>query len=93
MVIKTGDTIVIEDELVFKVMETLEYDGVPYIYGFEAPKEIIDAIDPQDFEKSFLQEKVNIQTEEVFVEEIEDKDLIGKLKQELINRLQLEREV
>ena len=89
-VIHIGDMVLIDDNIVFQVMEEIEYNGENYVYGYKMPDDIVDAIDPADYKKAFLKEIVEEETEECFLEEVEDKELIKALKSEIIKENHLD---
>lgn len=84
-VVKIGDSLIIESGIVFRVVELIEFNGETYIYGFKAPQTIEEAVDPKDYKKAFLRQVIDEKSEEVFVEEIKDKELTKQLKQEIKN--------
>ena len=85
---------IIEEDIIFRAVDVFEYNGETYIYGFLAPESIEEAIDPSGFERAFLKEVIEEETQELFVEEIEDEKLIQELKQEVIkkNNLKIEKD-
>lgn len=86
-VFNIGDTIMLETEDVFQVMEMVEYEGENYLYAIEAAEDIIDVIDPQDMKYAFLKEVLNEETEEVYVEQVKDVELIKILTKEVLDEL------
>lgn len=86
-VFNIGDTIMLETEDVFQVMEMVEYEGENYLYAIEAAEDIIDVIDPQDMKYAFLKEVLDEETEEVYVEQVKDVELIKILTKEVLEEL------
>lgn len=86
-VFNIGDTIMLETEDVFQVMEMVEYEGENYLYAIEAAEDIIDVIDPQDMKYAFLKEVLDEETEEVYVEQVKDVELIKILTKEVLDEL------
>ena len=79
-VVKKGDILIFGEDTVFQVLEQIEFESKNYIYGYIVPTSIVEAIDPVDFETMFLTEKVNLETKEVFMEKVEDKNLVMQLR-------------
>ena len=86
-VFNIGDTIMLETEEVFQVMEMVEYEGENYLYAIGAAEDIIDVIDPQDMKYAFLKEVLDEETEEVYVEQVKDVELIKILTKEVLEEL------
>ena len=74
-VIKVGDFVVLENDVHFVVAATTEYEGENYLYGFKSPKELGDAFSSETLDIAFMKEIVEDETEECFVEEVEDEEL------------------
>lgn len=83
-VIKVGDFVALENDVHFVVVATTEYEGKNYLYGFRSPEEIGDAFNSKNLDITFLREIVNEETEECFVEEVEDQQLLDALQQQII---------
>ncbi len=75
-VMKVGDTIMLENDDVFQVMEVVEYNGDSYLYAFKAADELVDMIDPKDLKTAFLKEVLDKEAEEVYVEQVLDTELV-----------------
>ena len=86
-VFNIGDTIMLETDNIFQVMEIVEFEGEDYLYVIEAPEDIVDAIDPKDMKFAFLKEIVDEETEEAYVEKVEDIELIKTLTQEVLEEI------
>lgn len=86
-VFNIGDTIMLETDDIFQVMEIVEFEGEDYLYVIEAPEDIVDAIDPKDMKFAFLKEIVDEETEEAYVEKVEDIELIKTLTQEVLEEI------
>ena len=78
-VIKVGDFVVLENDVHFIVAATTEYEGENYLYGFKAPDKLGDAFSSQNLDIAFLREIVEEETQECFVEEVEDEELVKVL--------------
>lgn len=86
-VFNIGDTIMLETDDIFQVMEIVEFEGEDYLYVIEAPEDIVEAIDPKDMKFAFLKEIVDEETEEAYVEKVEDIELIKTLTQEVLEEI------
>lgn len=86
-VFNIGDTIMLETDDIFQVMEIVEYEGENYLYVIEAPEDIVEAIDPKDMKFAFLKEIIDEETEEAYVEKVEDIELIKVLTQEVLEEI------
>ena len=75
-VLKVGDFVVLEHDINFVVVATTEHEGDNYLYGFKAPEQLGDAFSSQTLDIAFLKEIVKKETEECFVEEVEDEKLV-----------------
>lgn len=80
-VMKVGDTIMLENDDVFQVMEVVEYNGDSFLYAFKAADELVDMIDPKDLKTAFLKEVLDKEAEEVYVEQVLDAELVKILSQ------------
>ena len=90
-VVRIGDSVIIEEDIVFKAVDIIKYKGETYIYGFKAPKSIEEAVDPSEYKKAFLREIVEEETEECFVEEVEDPELVKFLKNQIVQAYRLKK--
>lgn len=90
-VIQIGDLVMIGEDSVFQVISTTEYKGENYLYGFKAPKEIEDAFDMENLARGFLKEIVEDETEECFVEEVEDLELVKLLTDQIVQEYGLQK--
>ena len=86
-VMKPGDTIMLENDDVFTVLETLKYKGKNYLYAVQAAENLIYSIDSQDLKIAILQEIVNAETEEVFVEQVIESELLDTLTKEFAEEM------
>ena len=86
-VFNIGDTIMLETDNIFQVMEIVEFEGEDYLYVIEAPEDIVEAIDPKDMKFAFLKEIIDEETEEAYVEKVEDIELIKTLTQEVLEEI------
>ena len=86
-VFNVGDTIMLETDDIVQVMEVVYYEGETYLYVIEAPEEIIEVIDPKDMKFAFLKEIIDEETEEAYVEQVTDIELIKALTQEVLDEI------
>ena len=86
-VFKIGDGILLENDMVFQVMEVVEYNGDNYLYAIETPEDAGDFADPKKLKYAFLKESVDAETEEAFVEQVKDVELIKILTQEVLEEI------
>ena len=86
-VFNVGDTIMLETDDVVQVMEVVYYEGETYLYVIEAPEEIVNVIDPKDMSYAFLKEVIDEETEEAYVEQVTDIELIKALTQEVLEEI------
>ena len=86
-VFKIGDTIVLETENAFQVMEVVEYEGDSYLYAIEVPENPGYMADPKLLSYAFLKEVLDEETEEVYVEQVKDVELIKILTKEVLEEL------
>lgn len=86
-VFKIGDTIMLETENAFQVMEVVEYEGDSYLYAIEVPENPGHMADPKLLSYAFLKESVDEETDEAFVEQVKDVELIKTLTQEVLDEL------
>lgn len=86
-VFKVGDGILLENDIIFQVMEVVEYNDESYLYAIETPADMADMADPKKLKYAFLREVVEEETEEVFVEKVEDLELVKTLAQEVMNEI------
>ena len=86
-VFNVGDTIMLETDDVFQVLEVVYYEGETYLYVIEAPEEIVNVIDPKDMSYAFLKEVIDEETEEAYVEQVTDIELIKALTQEVLDEI------
>ena len=86
-IFNVGDTIMLETDDVFQVMEVVDYEGEEYLYAIAIPDEIVDAIDPKDMKYVFLKESFDEETDEAFVEQVLDVELIKALTQEVLEEI------
>ena len=86
-VFNVGDTIMLETDDVVQVMEVVYYEGETYLYVIEAPEEIVNVIDPKDMAFAFLKEVIDEETEEAYVEQVTDIELIKALTQEVLEEI------
>lgn len=75
-VLKAGDLVVLENDVNFVVVARTDHEGENYLYGFKAPDKLGDAFSSQTLDIAFLREIVKEETQECFVEEIEDENLV-----------------
>ncbi len=83
-VTQVGDILVLENNEMFQVMEILDFNDETYLYAIQAPEEWVEAIDHKNIKQAFLKEIVDAETEEVFVEQVKDIELIKNLQEELL---------
>ena len=74
---KPGDVVKLEDDRVYLVVKTLEYEGEGYLYLYEPSENPDDFLDPDVKKTAFLKE-VN-ENGEYMLEEIIDKKVYNKL--------------
>ena len=86
-VFKVGDGILLENDMIFQVMEVVELDGESYLYAIESPDDFAEMVNPKKLKFAFLKEVIEEETEEVFVEKVDDVELIKTLKQEVMDDL------
>lgn len=86
-VFNVGDTIMLETDDIVQVMEVVYYEGETYLYVIEAPEEIVNVIDPKDMKFAFLKEIIDEETEEAYVEQVTDIELIKALTQEVLDEI------
>ena len=86
-VFNVGDTIMLETDDIVQVMEVVYYEGETYLYVIEAPEEIVEVIDPKDMKFAFLKEIIDEETEEAYVEQVTDIELIKALTQEVLDEI------
>ena len=90
-VIQIGDIVMIGEDTAFQVISSTEYNGENYHFGFKAPKEFEDAFDMENLARGFLKEIVEEETEECFVEEVEDPKLVKVLTDQIVQEYGLEK--
>lgn len=90
-VIKSGDIVLIGEDSAFQVISTTEVNGENYLFGFKTPKTFEDAFDMENLERGFLKEIVEEETEECFVEEVEDAELLKILTEQILKENNLEK--
>lgn len=86
-VMKVGDTIMLENDDVFQVMEVVEYNGENYLYSFKVVDDLAQMIDPKDLKTAFLKEVLDKEAEEVYVEQVLDTELVKILSQLVMEEL------
>lgn len=86
-IFNVGDTIMLESDNIFQVMEVVEYEGSNYLYVIEAPEDITGVIDPRDMKYAFLKESFDEETDEAYVEHVTDIELIKALTQEVMEEI------
>lgn len=74
---KPGDAIKLEDDRVYLVVKTLEYEGEAYLYLYEPSEDPVDFLD-EDVKKTTFLKEVN-ENGEFMLEEIMDKKVYNKL--------------
>lgn len=84
---KVGDTIMLENDDVFQVMEVVEYNGENYLYSFKVVDDLAQMIDPKDLKTAFLKEVLDKEAEEVYVEQVLDTELVKILSQLVMEEL------
>ncbi len=86
-VIQIGDIVMIGEDTAFQVINTTEFNGENYHFGFKVPKEVEDAFDVENLVRGFLKEIIEDETEECFVEEVEDPELIKTLTNQIVQEV------
>jgi len=86
-VMKVGDVIMLENDDVFQVMEVVEYNGDSYLYAFKTADELVEMLDPKDLKTAFLKETLDKESEEVYVEQVLDTELVKILSQLVMEEL------
>ncbi len=83
-VLKVGDTIMLDNDEVFQVLETVNFQDENYCLAVSAPETMEEAFMISKANPVFLKEVIGAETDKVFVEKVEDLGLIGKLKKEFL---------
>ena len=86
-VFKIGDGILLENDMIFQVMEVVEYNDESYLYTIQTPENMGDMADPKKLKYAFLREVVEEETEEVFVEKVDDIELVKTLTQIVMDEI------
>ena len=84
---KVGDTIMLESDDVFQVMEVVEYNGDSYLYAFKATDDLVEMFDPKNLKTAFLKEVLDKEAEEVYVEQVLDEELVKVLSEIVMDDL------
>lgn len=80
---KIGDLVLLDEDMAFQVVNVVDYNGESYLFGFKAPKQVSEVFDTDSLKNFFLKEIVEEETDECFVEEVEDKALIKILIEQI----------
>lgn len=78
-VTKVGDILHLDNNEAFQVAKQFEFEGEPYLCIISIPEDIDDAFDMSKRYVQIVREVVD-ESDEFFVEEIEDKELLAKLE-------------
>lgn len=81
-VARKGDTLNLENDEKFLVVETIEYENEAYLLLVKAPEEFLKTFEVDDT-FCFAKEIVDKENQEFSIEEITDKDLIKKLTEKV----------
>lgn len=81
-VARKGDTLNLENDEKFVVVETIEYENEAYLLLANAPEEFLKTFEVDD-KFCFVREVVDKENQEFSIEEVTDKDLIKKLTEKV----------
>ena len=90
-VVKRGDLLILSDDSAFRVLEQVEFEENDYLYGYIVPVNLVDSIDTSGLEPMFFVERVNVETKEVFMDKVEDVEIMNKLEEIILTRLENKR--
>ncbi len=81
---RIGDTLLLEKGEAFKIAYIVLYDEEEYLYAVEVPKDVVEMVSHESKRTVFLKETIDKDTNELFVQKVEDKKLLKNLTNELL---------
>ncbi|MBR2391706.1 MAG: hypothetical protein IKB06_04375 [Clostridia bacterium] len=83
-VLKVGDLVALEEGVMCRVLDNVEYEKEPYDLVVIMPKNIAYLLDPKKLDSAIVKEIV--EEGKLFLEQVLDDGLYKKIKEEIVNK-------